>query len=467
MAGDQISKRAADDRPGGTRSPIPPEGEGDSQLVSTKLERIAALVKQHPERAFHSLAHHIDKAWLYTAFFRTKRHAAPGIDDQTSDEYGRELSQNLDSLLDRFHSGRYRAPAVRRVHIPKGDGKETRPIGIPTFEDKVLQRAVAMVLEAVYERDFLPCSYGFRPGRSAHDALRELWKQTMRMGGCWLVDADIRKCFDTIDHHHLRELLQRRVRDGVILRQIGKWLNAGVLEGRELSYPERGTPQGGVISPLLANLYLHYVLDEWFEHEVKPQLYGQAFLIRYADDFVMGFANERDARWVLERLPLRFAQYGLTIHPTKTRLVDFRHPMARRDNERPQRPHRPETFNLLGFTHYWGRSWRRKGQWVVIRRTMRERLNRGLKAINDWCRVHRHDPQEDQHRKLSMKLRGHLAYYGVVNNTPSLNRFRWRVERIWHKWLNRRSHAARLTWAAFDAYLRVHPLPQVRAVLWI
>jgi group II intron reverse transcriptase/maturase len=233
---------------------------------------------------FTTLAHHIDVDWLREAYRRTRKDGARGVDGQTAADYASNLEDNLRSLLDRAKSGTYRAPPVRRVHIPKGDGKQTRPIGIPTFEDKVLQRAVAMILEAVYEQDFQDFSYGFRPGRSAHQALQALHKGLARMAGGWVLEVDIRKFFDTLDHEHLREILRRRVRDGVLLRLIGKWLNAGVLEGLELSYPESGTPQGGVISPLLANIYLHEVLDEWFVRDVKPRLNGPAFLVRYADD---------------------------------------------------------------------------------------------------------------------------------------------------------------------------------------
>jgi len=252
--------------------------------MSTRRQRIAELAKQSPQMGFTSLAHLIDIDWLYEAYRRTRRDGAPGVDGQTAQDYEADLAGNLQALLDRAKSGSYRAPPVRRVHIPKGTGPETRPLGVPTFEDKVLQRAVALVLEAVYEQDFLDCSFGFRPGRSAHQALEALRQQTMQMGGGWIVEVDIRKFFDTLDHAHLRDLLQLRVRDGVLLRLIGKWLNAGVLEDGDLSFPEAGTPQGGVISPLLANVYLHYVLDVWFEREVKPRLRGPAFLIRYADD---------------------------------------------------------------------------------------------------------------------------------------------------------------------------------------
>jgi RNA-directed DNA polymerase len=249
-----------------------------------------------------------DGGWEVGAFRSTG-------DGQTGADYMADLRGNLERLLGRAKSGTYRAPPVKRVHIPKGTGTETRPIGIPTFEDKVLQRAVVMVLESVYEQDFYDCSYGFRPGRSAHQALEALWRQLIDMGGGWVVEVDIRKFFDTLDHPRLREFLQRRIRDGVLLRLIGKWLNAGVLEGDVYTLSEQGTPQGGVISPLLANVYLHYVLDEWFEQEVKPRLAGRAFLIRYADDFVIGFQHEADAKRVLEVLPKRFAKHGLTLHP--------------------------------------------------------------------------------------------------------------------------------------------------------
>jgi group II intron reverse transcriptase/maturase len=255
-----------------------------SDPVSTKQQRIAQLAKQSPEMGFTSLAYHIDLRWLYEAYLRVRPDAAAGVDGQTAQDYAANLRENLQALLDRAKSGTYRALPVRRVHLPKGTGGDTRPIGIPTFEDKVLQRAVVMVLEAVYEQDFLSCSYGFRPGRSAHQALESLWQQTMGLGGGWVLEVDIRKFFDTLDHAQLRELLRRRVRDGVLLRLIGKWLKAGVLEDGALTHPDAGTPQGGVISPLLANVYLHYVLDVWFEREVKPLLKGAAFLIRYADD---------------------------------------------------------------------------------------------------------------------------------------------------------------------------------------
>ncbi len=294
--------------------------------VSTKLLRIAKLAREDPKRALTTLAHHIDIEFLREAYRRTRKDGATGVDGQTAEDYEKNLEDNLRSLLDRFKSGTYRAPPVRRVYIPKGDGKKTRPIGIPTFEEKVLQRAVAMVLEAIYEVDFYYFSFGFRPRRGAHDALAYLWKELMARGGGWVLEVDIKGFFDTLDHGHLRTFLDRRVRDGVLRRAIDKWLKAGVLEDGKLLHPETGSPQGGVISPILANVYLHEVLDRWFEEVVRPRLRGEAFVVRYADDFVIVFALESDARRVLEVLPKRFGKYGLTIHPEKTRLVRFLRP---------------------------------------------------------------------------------------------------------------------------------------------
>jgi len=408
----------------------------NSENVSTRQQRIAMLAKQSPQMAFTALNHCLDRDWLREAFHRTRKDGAVGVDGQTWAEYAENLEENLQSLLDRAKSGTYRAPPVRRVHIPKGTGNETRPIGIPTLEDKVLQRAVVMVLEAIYEQDFHDCSYGFRPGRSAHKALESLWTQTMKTGGGWILEVDIRKFFDTLDHGHLRAFLQRRVRDGVLLRLIGKWLNAGVLEDGCVSYPKAGSPQGGVISPLLANVFLHYVLDEWFAREVQPRLRGRAFLIRYADDFVIGFTREDDARRVMEVLPKRVGKYGLAIHPEKTKLVPFRRPPHQSSPKGGLGGDRPGTFDLLGFTHYWSRS--RKGNWVVKRRTATSRFTRAVRTIAHWCRLNRHRPIGQQHEILSQKLRGHYAYYGITGNSVALSRFREEVRRVWRKWLVRR-----------------------------
>jgi group II intron reverse transcriptase/maturase len=428
-----------------------------SETVSTKIERIAKLAREFSDRPLTTLAHHIDVAWLREAYRRTRKDGARGIDGQSAEQYAERLDENLKSLLDRAKSGMYRAPPVRRVHIPKGDGSQTRPIGIPTFEDKVLQRAVAMVLEAIYEEEFHDFSYGFRPNLSAHQACEALQNITVKMAGGWVLEVDIKKFFDTLDHERLREILSQRVRDGVILRLIGKWLNAGVMEGLVLSHAEVGTPQGGVISPLLANIYLHDVLDEWFVHEVKPRLEGRAELVRYADDFVFVFARKDDAERVLDVLPKRFGKYGLTLHPDKTRLVPFRRPD--RDDSGGGGP---STFDLLGFTHHWGLS--RNGKWVVKQRTAKDRFSRTLRRINEWCRTHRHDDVETQHRALVRKLRGHYAYFGVTSNHAALSRILHHVEAIWRRWLSRRSQKAFLNWDAMHRLLKRFPLPEPHIV---
>jgi group II intron reverse transcriptase/maturase len=431
-----------------------------SDTVSPKLERIAKLAKLAPESAFTSLSHFIDIDWLREAYRRTRKAGATGVDGQSAAEYAVDLEANLQSLLDRAKSGTYRAPPVRRVHIPKGDGSETRPIGIPTFEDKVLQRAVAMVLQAVYEQDFLDCSYGFRPKRSAHQALDAVWKQAMSMGGGWVLEVDIRSFFDTLDHAHLREILRRRVRDGVLLRLIGKWLNAGVLEGVELSYLGTGTPQGGVISPLLANIYLHEVLDVWVEREVKPRLRGRVSLVRYADDFVLVFAFEEDARRVMEVLPGRFGKYGLTLHPGKTRLVEFRRPEPPPPPPSASSGLRPGSFDLLGFTHFWARS--RQGGWVVKRKTAPRRFGRALRRVAEWCRQHRHHPVKQQWEMLKRKLQGHFRYFGIIGNSGAISRFRNEAVRAWRKWLARRSQKGRLSWDRMVELMKRYSLPPAR-----
>jgi RNA-directed DNA polymerase len=429
--------------------------------VSTKQRRIAELARIHPEVSFTSLAYHINLKWLHEAYQRTRKDGALGVDGCSAVDYAKELGANLRSLLERAKAGTYFAPPIRRVHIPKGiSGAETRPIGIPSFEDKVLQRAVQMVLEPLYETEFLDCSYGFRPEKSAHDALEALWRGLMGMGGGWVIDLDIRKFFDTLDHSHLREILKSRVSDGVLLRLIGKWLNAGVLEEGAISYPERGTPQGGVISPLLSNIYLHTVLDRWFADEVRPRLRGKAFLIRYADDAVLVFATKEDAERVMAVLPKRFEKYGLTIHPEKTRLMQFSKPEKRggETHEPPQR----EKLNFLGFTHHWGRS--RKGIWVVKRKTEGSRFTRALKKVSQWCNRNRHQPLAVQQEALTRKLKGHFAYYGITGNARSLCNFRFEVQRAWRKWLSRRSRGQPMTWERFNALLSRYPLPPARVL---
>jgi group II intron reverse transcriptase/maturase len=416
-----------------------------------------------PQVALTTLAHHIDIDWLRGAYRRTRKNGATGVDRQTAYEYARNLEENLRSLLEQAKSGSYVAPPVRRVHIPKaGAGSQTRPIGIPTFEDKVLQRAVVMVLEAVYEQSFLNCSYGFRPGRSAHQALRVVQGQTVQMAGRWVLKVDVRKFFETLDHGHLRNIVRKRVRDGMLLRLIDKWLKAGVMEDGMVAYPQAGTPQGGGVSPILANIYLHEVLDEWFMRQVAPRLVGRAHLVRYADDVVIIFEREQDAQRVLDVLPKRLAKYGLTLHPEKTRLVDFRRPDKRAEasSGNGDARSRPGTFDLLGFTHYWAKS--RKGYWVVKQKTARDRFQRALKRVVDWCRRHRHEPVCEQWTALKRKLLGHFGYFGITGNYQALCSFWFRVIGVWRMWLSRRSQRASTSWEGMKRLLERYPLPQPR-----
>ncbi|MFC1572926.1 reverse transcriptase domain-containing protein [Candidatus Eisenbacteria bacterium] len=338
---------------------------------------------------------------------------------------------------------------------------------VPTFEDKVLQRAVTMVLEAVYEQDFLDCSYGFRPGRSAHQALAVVWEGLTAMRGGWVLEVDIQSFFDDLDHGQLRDFLDQRVRDGVLRRAIDKWLTAGVLEDGQVKRNEAGTPQGGVVSPLLANVYLHNVLDLWFENEVRPRLQGQVFLVRYADDIAIVFKNENDARRVMEVLPKRFGKYGLTLHPEKTRLVRFPQPpyrwqAGRRGNSKDLGFERPGTFDLLGFTHYWGRA--RNGGWALFRKTAANRFRRAVRSVYEWLRRCRHWSVADQHRALTRKLRGHGSYYGITGNSRSLCAFRRIVIRAWQKWLNRRTQGNTMPWSRFNRLLARYALPYARVV---
>lgn len=424
------------------------EGTPSPENISTKLRKVATLAREAPKLSFTALAHHIDLEWMKEAYRRTRKKGAVGVDGQTAEEYAANLEVNLQSLLDRMKSGTYRAPPVRRVHIPKGNGSETRPIGIPTFEDKVLQRAVAMLLEAIYEQDFLGCSYGFRPGRSAHQALESLWKTLMDRQGAWVIEIDVRKFFDTLDHEQLREILSRRVRDGVLVKLIGKWLRAGVMESGELSYPDAGTPQGGVISPLLANIYLHDVMDRWMHEVVQPRLRAKAAVVRYADDLVVVCRTESDARKIMDVLPKRFARYGLTLHPTKTKLLSF-YPSTGK-----------VSFDFLGFRHFWTHS--RNGKWVVRRKTATDRFGRALKNTVLWCKENRHRSLYEQWKMLSQKLRGHYAYYGISGNSEALQQMREQVVLGWRKWLMRRSYASRKNWDWFNDVIRRYVLPRGR-----
>lgn len=425
-----------------------------STRSSTKLIEVAERAKRDPSGQFFALAYLIDLETLRTSFGRIKKKAAPGIDGVTKAEYAENLEQNLGDLHERMRGGKYRHQPIKRVHIPKGKGK-TRPIGISTIEDKIVQGALQIVLEPVYENTFLECSMGFRKGRSQHQALKAIQEVAQGNRMNWVLEVDIESFFDSINRKLLMEMLQVRVPDGSIKRLIGKCLKVGVLDGEDWSNPEEGTTQGSRISPLLGNIYLHYALDLWFEKIVRSRLSGQASLIRFADDAIMGFENKEDALKVMDVLGKRLAKFGLRLHPEKTRIVEFRRP---RQGERPKR--RPGTFNFLGFTVHWRRS--RKGGWNVTFKTKKQSRSKFLTEIQNWCRSHRHQPIPAQHKALVSRVRGHFQYFGVNGNIRSLQSVRYRVKRIWKKWLNRRSQRSRLSWERFRSLLKDFPLPPVR-----
>lgn len=427
--------------------------------IATKQARIAMMARTF-EDPLQNLAHFMDLDWMREAYKRTRKDGAPGVDGETADDFAADLDANLERMLDlmlsKAQQGRYRAPPVRRVEIPKGDGT-TRPIGIPTFADKVAQRAIQMLLEPVYEEKFYNFSYGFRPGRSAHQALEALNKVLYDMRGGWVLDADVSKFFDTLDHVRLQELLRQRVTDRVICRMVGKWLNAGVLDGGIVNRAEMGTPQGGVISPLLANIYMHEVLDTWWVKDVLPRLRGEAHLIRYADDFVMVFSDQDDALRVHEVLPQRMARFGLTIHPTKTRLMPYRPP------DDPTAPP-PGRFDFLGFTHSWGRS--RRGYWTQKRETAAKRFTRAMNEMRALLKNIRHTRVREQAVTLRRVMSGHFEYYGIRWNANGINAFAYWTRKAWFQQLNRRSQRRSLTWKAFNRLLARYPLPPARIRHW-
>jgi RNA-directed DNA polymerase len=419
----------------------------------TPLSRLTELAKVDSARQFYSIAHFLTPRALYEAFKKLRRDASAGVDGVTFQEYQKELGRNLQDLWERVRGGRYRAQPLRRVYIPKEDGKSERPISIPALEDKIVQGATVRLLNAIYEADFLDCSYGSRPGRSPHQALDEIDRVLFRESITCVLELDIKTYFDSIVRKHLVEMIGRRVSDGSILRLIGKWINVGVIEEGRLLETEDGVGQGQVISPFLANVYLHIVLDKWFEDEVKPRLKRKAFLVRYVDDAVICFQDEEDAQRVLKVLEKRFSNYGLTLHPEKTRLVEF----GRAALEKAERMGKaPDTFDFLGLTHFPERG--RRGSYRPGVKTMKKRLKRGLKEVGQWCKRNRHEPVHKQQETLNAKLRGHYQYYGRSSNFRSLWVFREAVSRIWHKWLSRRTRGAPMSWETFHDLLSRHPL---------
>lgn len=428
-------------------------------LMSPQLLKVMDRAKRDPNARFNSLAHLINEAALLRAFGRLRERAGVGVDGIDKAAYRENLPGNIRSLHERMKAGRYRHQPIRRVHIPKGKGK-TRPIGVSTIEDKIVQEAMREVLEAIYEQDFLPSSFGFRPGRGAHDALRAMNQMANQEGIHWIVEADIKSFFDSIPRDQLKDLLGIRVADGSMIRLVGKCLNAGVLDGAEYTAPAEGTVQGSIISPLFGNVYLHYVLDVWFQEEMRPRLVGHARLVRYADDFVIGCENQEDAERVLAAVRERMASFGLTLHPDKTRVVPFNRP------RKGEPLGNATTFDFLGFTMYWRRT--RRGGWTMTMKTRKASLRKAIVGIGDWCRRHRHLSRAKQHAALSRRLNGHYNYFGVNGNTASLKKLHTQARRLWLKWLRRRSQRKRLNWERFAQYLKAFPLPQprVRVQIW-
>jgi len=411
--------------------------------------------QQDPHRRLRSLAHHLDVEALRRAYGRLRRDAAVGVDGVTKEQYGQNLEENLEDLHRRLKENKYRHQPLRRVHIPK-DKNRTRPIGISVVEDKIVEGALQELLGAIYEQEFLECSYGCRPGRSAHSALRALHRAVRRGEVNVVLEADITSFFDSLDRPMLKEMLQERISDKSLLRLIGKCMRVGVLDGVEFSMPEAGTPQGSVLSPLLGNVYLHKVLDEWFEREAKPRLQGKAVLIRYVDDFIIGFENRHDAERVLKVLRKRLGRFRLHLQPEKTRLVDFRKPP---DSQVTRKG--PGSFDFLGFTLYWRRNHKGRG-WHMSWKTRKARLLRATRAAYEWCRSHRHLPIPEQHKALVRRIQGHFNYYGVNENHRSLSILVHHVQRAWYKWLNRRSQRSRLNWERFEDLKRDYPFPGPR-----
>ena len=442
---------------GNTASETRP-GRSAGPGVSSELGRVRQVAQRDKEARFTALLHHVSLERLVMAYRALSPHASPGVDGVTWADYGQDLVANLRDLHDRVHSGRYRARPSRRAYIPKADGR-LRPLGIAALEDKILQRAVVEVLNAIYEADFLGFSYGFRPGRNPHQALDALTAGIYRKKVNWVLDADIRDFFGQLDRDWLRKFLGHRIADKRVLRLIGKWLAAGVIEDETWTECDQGSPQGASVSPLLANVYLHYVLDLWADWWRKRHARGDVIIVRFADDFIVGFEYREDAERFLGELRDRFAKFSLELHPGKTRLIEFGRHAARTRAARGEG--KPETFDFLGFTHICAKS--KSGRFWVRRITISKRMRAKLKAVNDQLRRRMHQPIPVQGRWLASVMRGHMAYYAVPGNTSAVNAFRTQVTGRWYKALRRRSQKTRLNWTRMNR-IATRWLPPVRAM---
>ena len=425
----------------------------------TKLALISERAQREPKCQFTSLAHLLDEQFLKHCYYQLGRDRASGMDGVTWQEYGENLEENLKDLVARLKAKRYKPQPARRVYIPK-DEHSKRPLGLPALEDKIVQKGIAWILEAIYEADFLDCSYGFRPGRNCHQAVDAVDKTIMRNPINHVIDADIKGFFDNVSHQWMLEFLQVRIVDPSFLLLLRRFLKAGYIDAGLLVATEQGTPQGGNLSPMLSNVFLHYVLDLWFEKRIKRQTRGACFLVRYADDFVCTIRYQDDARHIEQALRERFTQFDLELHPEKTRVISF----GRYERENAQRQgRRAHTFDFLGFTHFCGRS--RKGHFIVGRRTSRKKFRKTCKELNLWLkRIRNFLPVKQWWPILAAKLRGHYQYYGVSGNMPSLQRYDRLALRLVLKWLNRRSQRRSFNWAGFDEYLKHYPLPKPRIV---
>lgn len=452
---ESVEPRCAADGKMRSKKPTPDTVSGPWADV---LERIGRRAKEDRQGQLTNLLSHIKVPLLKEAYMRLRKDASPGIDGETWRTYGEDLDARLLDLQRRVHSGGYHPQPVRRVYIPKADGK-LRPLGIPALEDKIVQQAARMLMEPIYEQsEFVGFSYGFRPGRSQHGALDALAVAITNKKVSWVLDADIRAFFDTIDHAWMRKFIEHRIGDQRFVRLLLKWLNAGVMEEGKLHESAQGTPQGGVVSPLLANVYLHYALDLWVQQWRKKHARGEVYCVRYADDFVMGFQYESDARAMHEALASRLATFGLELHPDKTRVIRFGR-FARDDCARDGRS-KPETFDFLGFTHICGRN--RAGGFQLQRRTSRKKRRAKLADLRKEIPRRKHHPVLEQHRWLSSVVRGHARYYGVPTNYRALATFRRAVERTWHRALQRRSQKGRWNVEKTKRFEKRFALPAVR-----